>query len=270
MVDAMPSSAVRDGSRRSITEGIQAYAGALALVALSTLLGLWVAPRWGTAPVDMLYLPSILAVAALWGLGPAVAAAIAAALAYNFFFTQPIYTLRIDQVTDIVTVIVLFIVALVTSRLAAGIRAQARIAAAHAARHATIAGFAGRLLSCSGEEEIARSACEELRPVFDCNLVLVSGSPAPRVLAADPEGNRLTPSDVAAAALTINTAAAAGRGTSRAQPAEAARPGRAGAGARSTRGGGAKVRKRSRPGSHPCDLASVHRHRCSASPLGPH
>jgi two-component system sensor histidine kinase KdpD len=220
MVDAMPSSAVRDGSRRSITEGIQAYAGALALVALSTLLGLWVAPRWGTAPVDMLYLPSILAVAALWGLGPAVAAAIAAALAYNFFFTQPIHTLRIDQVTDIVTVIVLFIVALVTSRLAAGIRAQARIAAAHAARHATIAGFAGRLLSCSGEEEIARSACEELRPVFDCNLVLVSGSPAPRVLAADAEGNRLTPSDVAAAALTINTAAAAGRGTSRAQPAE--------------------------------------------------
>ena len=219
MTDARPSQAVPDPSR-SIGEGIQAYASALVLVALSTAVGLWMAPRWGTGAVDMLYLPAVLAAAALWGLGPALAAGIAAALAYNFFFTQPIHTLRIDRVTDAVTVIVLLIVALVTSRLAAGIRANARIAEANAARNATIAGFAGRLLSSSGEEEIARTACEELRPVFDCNAVLVSGIPAPRVLGGAPEGNRLTPSDVAAAALTIETGECAGRGTSRAQPAE--------------------------------------------------
>src|SRR6185369_10625991 len=99
--------------------------------------------------VDMIYLPAVLAAAALWGLGPALVAGIAAALAYNFFFTVPFHTLRMDRVTDIVTVIVLLIVALVTSKLAAGIRSQARIAAAHAARNATIAGFARKLLSCS-------------------------------------------------------------------------------------------------------------------------
>ena len=69
----------------SIATRIQAYAGATAMVAVSTLVGLWIAPRWGTAPVDMIYLPSVLAAAALWGLGPAVVAGIAAALAYNFF-----------------------------------------------------------------------------------------------------------------------------------------------------------------------------------------
>ena len=40
--------------RRSVAAGIEAYAGALALVAMSTLIGLWIAPRWGTAPVDMI------------------------------------------------------------------------------------------------------------------------------------------------------------------------------------------------------------------------
>ena len=40
------------------------------MVAASTLVGLWIAPRWGTAPVDMIYLPAVLAAAALWGLGP--------------------------------------------------------------------------------------------------------------------------------------------------------------------------------------------------------
>ena len=219
MTDALRQ-AVRDPSRRSIGEAIRAYSGGLLLVALSTLVGLWIAPRWGSGAVDMLYLPAVLAAAVLWGLGPALTAGIAAALAYNFFFTEPFHTLRIDRVTDIVTVIVLFIVAVVTSRLAAGIRSQAQIAGFHAARNATIAGFAGRLLSSSGEEEIARTACEELRPVFDCNVLLVSGIPAPCVLGAAPEGNRLTPSDVAAAALTIESGKAAGRGTSRAQPAE--------------------------------------------------
>src|SRR5256885_3483793 len=141
----------------SIATQVQACAGALALVAVSTLVGLWIAPRWGTAPVDMIYLPAVLAAAALWGLGPGLVGGAAAALAYNFFFTAPVHTFRMDRVADVVTVIVLLIVALVTSRLAAGIRSQARLAAAHAARHATIAGFAGRLLSGTGEEDIART-----------------------------------------------------------------------------------------------------------------
>src|SRR5438874_7664389 len=142
--------------QKSLAARIQAYAGAIAMVAVSTLVGLWIAPRWGTAAVDMIYLPAVLAAAALWGLGPAVVAGVAAALAYNFFFTEPVHTFRMDRVADVVTVVVLLIVALVTSRLAAGIRAQARLAEAHANRNATIAGFAGHLLSCSGEKAVAR------------------------------------------------------------------------------------------------------------------
>jgi two-component system sensor histidine kinase KdpD len=204
----------------SVVTRIEAYAGALAMVAVCTLIGLWIAPRWGTAPVDMIYLPAVLAAAALWGLGPALAAGAAAALAYNFFFTEPVHTFRMDRATDVVTVIVLLIVALVASRLAAGIRRQARLAAAHAERNATIAGFARRLLSSSSEQEIAQTACTELNRLFDCNAMLVSGTPTPRMVATVPEGNRLTPSDIAAAALTIETGESSGRGTARIQPAE--------------------------------------------------
>jgi two-component system, OmpR family, sensor histidine kinase KdpD len=220
MTDVPHIDLAADRSGTSIAGGVQSYAVALALVAVSTLVGLWIAPRWGTAPVDMLYLPAVLATAALWGIGPGLFAGIAAALAYNFFFTAPVHTFRMDRVADMVTVVVLLIVALVTSRLASGIRAQARLAESHANRNATIAGFAGHLLSCSGEKEIARSACIELRRLFHCNALVVSGLPSPRIVAAVPAGNRLTPSDVAAAALAIETSLPAGRGTSRMQPAE--------------------------------------------------
>src|SRR6185295_8710820 len=128
----------------SVLGHVEHYAGAVAMVAVCTLVGMWIAPRWGTAAVDMIYLPAVLA-AAFWGFGPAFVAGVTAALAYNFFFTAPVHTFRIDRVTDVVTVVILLIVALVTSRLAAGIREQARVAAAHAARNATIAGFARRL-----------------------------------------------------------------------------------------------------------------------------
>ena len=204
----------------SILARIQAYTGAVALVAVSTLAGLWAAPKWGTASVDMIYLPAVLAAAALWGIGPGIIAGFSSALAYNFFFTEPVHTLRIDRATDVVTVIVLFLVALVTSRLAGGIREQARIAAAHAERNSTIAGFAGRLLSCSSEEQIAETACAELHRLFDCNAIIVTGLPEPQIVAGEPQGNQLTPSDLAAAALTLETGESAGRATQRLQPAE--------------------------------------------------
>jgi two-component system sensor histidine kinase KdpD len=50
--------------------------------------------------------------------------------------------------------------------------------------------------------------------------MLVSGLPTPHIVAADPDGNRLTPSDIAAAALTVETGQPAGRATPRSQPAE--------------------------------------------------
>ena len=219
---AFPTIPSQSPSRRvaGLADAVRGYAGSLAMVAASTLVGLWIAPRWGTAPVDMIYLPAVLGAAALWGLGPGLAAGVISALAYNFFFTAPVHTLRIDRVADVVTVAVLLIVALVTGRLAAGIRKQARIADAHAARNAVIAGFARRLLSCSSEEEIARVSCEELRRLFDCNAVVVSGLPTPEIVAMVPDGNRLTLSDVAAAVLAIDSSQSAGRGTGRVQPAE--------------------------------------------------
>ncbi|HEY6048985.1 MAG TPA: DUF4118 domain-containing protein [Sphingomicrobium sp.] len=203
-----------------IAESVRGYAGALAMVAVSSLVGLWIAPRWGSGPVDMIYLPAVLGAAALWGLGPGLVAGVTAALAYNFFFTAPVHTLRIDRFEDLVTVAILLVVALVTGRLAAGIRKQARIADAHAARNAVIAGFARRLLSCSSEEDIAQVTCEELRRLFDCNALVVVASPTPHVIAEAPAGNKLTPSDVAAAVLAIETSQVAGRGSTRVQPAE--------------------------------------------------
>jgi len=114
-----------------------------------------------------------------------------------------------------VTVIVLFLVALVASHLAGSMREQARLAAAHAGRNATIAGLARRLLSSSSEHDIAALTVRELARLFGCNAALAIGRGDPRVIASAPAATALAPSDLAAAALTLDTGEPAGRGVAR-------------------------------------------------------
>lgn len=192
---------------------VRPYAETLAMVGASTLAGMLVAPRWGTSAVDLLYLPAVLAAAGFYGLGPGLLAAVASALAFNFYFTQPFHTFRISNPEDVATVALLFLVALVTSQLAARMRAEARAAEKSATRNATIAGLARRLLSCSSDEQIATIAGRELERLFECNAVMMTGGPEPHVVAGRPSHGTLTPSDVAAAAWAIESGKPTGRGT---------------------------------------------------------
>lgn len=204
----------------SLAVRLAACAAALLMVAAATLAGMLVRPAYGAAPVVLLYLPPVLAAAAWFGLWPALLAAVASTLAYNYFFTAPYRTLVIHDASDVVTVVVLFLVAVVTSKLAASLRAQARLAAAHAARNATIAGFARRLLASSDEAAIAEVSTRELACLFGCRAVLLAGTDEQRILAGDITGVALAPSDLAAAAYTLTSGEPAGRGVRRADLAD--------------------------------------------------
>ncbi|MEQ1495291.1 MAG: DUF4118 domain-containing protein [Novosphingobium sp.] len=192
-----------------------AYAAALLAVAISTIAGLLIVGRWGTEPVVLLYIPPVLAAAVYAGLWPALAAAVASTLAYNYYFTAPLRTFVIHSPADMVTVVVLFLVAVVTSQLVGLLRKQAQLAAMHAARNATIAGFARRLLSCADDTAIANVTVHELSQLFRCHAVLFTGRDDPQLLAHAPAGVALAPSDFAAAAVTLSTGEPTGRGIRR-------------------------------------------------------
>lgn len=205
---------------RGLTLGLKRYILAQVLVSVSTGVALWIAGRWGSAAVEMIYLPAVLATGVWWGFGPALLAAVTSALSYNFFFTAPLHTFRMDRPVDIVDVVILFVVAVVTSKLASAIRRQAGLAEAHATRNATIAGFARRLLSCSSEAEIAETACKQISALFDCNSVAMAGLPQPVTVAASPITAAITPTDIAAAVHTLQTGEVAGRRSGNLAPAE--------------------------------------------------
>jgi len=207
-------------SDRGLLLGLGRYVAAQVLVAISTLVALWVAGRWGTPAVDMIFLPAVLGAAIWWGFGPAVLAAVTSALAYDYFFTEPFHTFRINSAANIVDVAMLFLVAVVASQLASSVRRQAEVAEAHATRNATIAGFARRLLSCSSEAEIAQTVCDEISAIFDCNAAVLSELPQPTTIATAPNSSTLTPTDIAAAVHALQSGEVAGHGSGSLAPAE--------------------------------------------------
>ena len=203
-----PSGVIPQATPRHSWQGTGAV---LAIFALATALGLAVAPRWPSFPVVLLYLPPVLAAAAFAGRWPALMTAVAATLGYNFFFTEPTYTLLIHDPGDALTVAMLLMVGLVTSHLVTSLRQQGERAAFHANRNATIAGFARRLLSCSDEVEIADVVAGELARIFDCHACVVTGQPEARLLAGAAGVDRLTEADLAVAAQALADGVRAGR-----------------------------------------------------------
>ena len=200
-------------NRLTVVGALRAYLETLVMIAASTVVGMLVVPRWGTSAVDLLYLPAVLVASRYHGLSAGLFAAISSALAFNYYFTQPIHTLRINSPEDVATVASLFLVALVTSQLASRMRAQTRVAEHNAARNATIAGLARRLLSCSSDAQIAHIACRELGRIFDCNAVMLDSQPEPHLIAAHPARSILAPGDLVAAAWAIESGEPTGRGT---------------------------------------------------------
>jgi two-component system sensor histidine kinase KdpD len=100
---------------------IGAYALALVLVGAVTVV---IAGIRQASDVDasMVYLLAVIGSAIAFGRGPAIVAAIASFLAYNFFFIQPHYTFRVGDDEEWVALALLLMTGVITAQLAAMLR----------------------------------------------------------------------------------------------------------------------------------------------------
>ncbi len=104
------------------------------------------------ADLAMIFLVSVLASALAFGLAPAVTAAAAAALTYNFFFLEPRLSLVIGHAADLLTFLVFFAVAMTTGWLIGRVRDQG-LAMSRRASAVTALLAASRTLSASAKQE---------------------------------------------------------------------------------------------------------------------
>ncbi len=166
---------LRAAPGRNTARLVTAYPIALGSVAACTgLIALLRLPLPG-AHLAILYLLPVLAVASLWGRGPALAAAVLSFLTYNFSFIDPVFTLTIRDPGEWPTLLVFLFTALVAGQLAAALRLQAEEAQARAGLLADLYALTQTLITDRESGELLVLIAEQVIATFrvrECDILL--------------------------------------------------------------------------------------------------
>ncbi|WP_447762851.1 DUF4118 domain-containing protein [Sphingopyxis panaciterrae] len=218
-VHVIPSPGIADAESgwQSWTRGWgrpHAYPAALLLIAATTLLAKLAQPLIGRGAIDLLYLVPVIFTATLYGLRPGLVASVGAALAFNFFFLDPVHSFTITDPQSVLTMFVLTGVAAVTSNLAGRLRTRARIGLRSAEENASLAAFGQILARAADREATAIATCEEMSRLLDVRCVMMAEQDGVlRPIAARPREAAISPVDQAAAEWAWSSGEPAGRGT---------------------------------------------------------
>ncbi|MBV9078767.1 MAG: sensor histidine kinase KdpD [Methylobacteriaceae bacterium] len=189
------------------------HVAALTLVAGTTGAAHLLARALDVGNVSLLYLLPVVLVASRFGIAPAIVAAAASALAYNFFFLPPLYTFTIRDPENVLTFLILLLVGIVTAQLVARVRVQADLAADRARQNATLAGFSRTLNRATDTASLAWATCREAAGALDAQAVVLLPRDGELALAAShPPHDQLSLIDRAAADWAFTNARPAGQG----------------------------------------------------------
>ena len=192
------------------------YAWSSLAVAL-TVAGAWifnVAMAHALGSIGMLFLVPVLLSAVTFGLRPALFTAVLSALAYNFFFLPPLYTLTVADPNNLLSFTVLLFVAIIGGNLAARVRVQADIASARARIAGDLYSYAGKLAGIALLDDILWASAFQIASMLKTNVVILLPDPGtgrPTIRAGYPPEDELDAQDLAAAGWCWDHSAAAGR-----------------------------------------------------------
>jgi two-component system sensor histidine kinase KdpD len=169
------------------------------LVAAGALAAMAPEPDLGRGSAAMLLLFCVLVGAMTSGIGPALAAAVLAALSYNLFFLEPQYTLAIAAPADVMTFAMFFAVAIATGWLAGRSRDTARQLAASAGATARLLEASRALAQASTPDEAARALAHHAAATGGRAVVLFEGHNGLRLAGGPPALTALDPGSLEAA-----------------------------------------------------------------------
>lgn len=164
------------------------FGGAVLVVGVASLLALGFYKPPDLSEEALILLGGIV-VCAIWnGRGPAVFSSVLSVLAFNFFFTEPRYSLAFSDPAYVVTFGVMLAVGLIVGTLAARTREQARAASVREQQTAALYALSRELAAAQGIRDVAAVAARHTHGLLGVDVVVAVAahsrtSPALDVLA---------------------------------------------------------------------------------------
>lgn len=190
----------------------------MAVVAACTGLGAWIARPPDLSELAMLYLAGVVLTALVAGRIAAIVAAVASVAAFNYFFTEPRLTFRVDDSSWWLTFAVMLAVGTLVASLVARAREEQEAARHGERRTAALYGLARDLSVARDREDLAAAAVRHAHDLLGCDAVLLAPSRTapdalPEVLAAAGDPDWLTDRERGVARWSFEHGRPAGHGT---------------------------------------------------------
>ena len=161
------------GSPPSEVPAVVGYLASLAMTAVATAVAIGV-DRGVTIPnLSLVFVVPVIVAGVGFGLGPSLCSALLGALAYNFFLTEPRYSLAVDDPANIWAIGLLFLVGLIVSGVAFTSRRRATDAALLRTQATVLQGYSRDVVAADDTNAIVSITSQALAALFQAPVVVM-------------------------------------------------------------------------------------------------
>ena len=149
------------------------YLASFAMTAVATVVAVGVDSAVTIPNLSLIFVVPVIVAGVGFGLGPSLCSAILGALAYNFFLTEPRYSLVVDDPANIWAIGLLFVVGLIVSGIAFTSRRRATDAALLRRQATVLQGYSRDVVAADNEKAIAAITSSALAALFQVPVVVM-------------------------------------------------------------------------------------------------
>ena len=131
------------------------YLASIAMTALATVFAIAVDSKINIPNLSLVFVIPVIVAGVSSGIGPSLCSAVLGALAFNFFLTEPRYSLAVDDVSNVWAIALLFVVGIIVSGVAFTSRRRAEEAALLRRQATVLESYSRDVIAAKDEASIA-------------------------------------------------------------------------------------------------------------------
>jgi K+-sensing histidine kinase KdpD len=156
-----------------VASELMRYLAAIAMTAAATVVAVGVDSKVTIPNLSLVFVVPVITAAVSLGLGPSICSAILGALAYNFFLTEPRYSLAVDDPANILAIGLLLVVGLIVSSVAFTSRQRATEAALLKRQATVLQGYSRDVVAADHTKAIVSITSQALAALFKVPVVVM-------------------------------------------------------------------------------------------------
>ena len=156
-----------------VASELMRYLASIAVTAAATVVAVGVDTKVSIPNLSLVFVVPVIVAGVSLGLGPSLCSAVLGALAFNFFLTEPRYSLAVDDAANIWAIGLLFVVGLIVSGVAFTSRQRATEAALLRRQAIVLQGYSRDVVAADNANAIVSITSRALAALFQVPVVVM-------------------------------------------------------------------------------------------------